>query len=70
MALRKPEPTDSIVDAQASADVPTAAAAAPERAMRGRDLSAELFDSEPRIRDFNLHLMRAGAALLVAFETI
>ncbi len=70
MALRKPEPTDSIGDARASADVLTAGAAAPGRATREYDFSAELFDSEPRFRDFNLHLMRAGAALLVAFEAI
>jgi hypothetical protein len=70
MALRKPEPTDSIGDARASADVLTAGAAAPGRATREYDFSAELFDSEPRIRDFNLHLMRTGAALLVAFEAI
>ena len=72
MAVRKPEPADSIGDTRASADVLVAAPPLPalEQTARKRGRTTELFDSETRIWDFNLRLMRAGAALLVAFEGI
>ena len=72
MAVRKSEPADSIVDARISVDapMPVAPASSTERAANERRRATEAFDSDTRIWSFNLRLMRAGAALLVAFEAI
>jgi PAS domain S-box-containing protein len=72
MAVRKSEPADSIVDARISVDAPMPGAPAPstQRAANERGQTTEAFDSDTRIWSFNLRLMRAGAALLVAFEAI
>jgi hypothetical protein len=72
MAVRKSEPADSIVDARISVDapMPVPPASSTERAANERRRATEAFDSDTRIWSFNLRLMRAGAALLVAFEDI
>ncbi|MGB6561476.1 MAG: response regulator [Candidatus Binataceae bacterium] len=72
MAVRKSEPADSIVDARISVDapMPVPPASSTERAANERRRATEAFDSDTRIWSFNLRLMRAGAALLVAFEAI
>ena len=70
MAVRKPEPTDSTVEARMSADAPISPTPASEQAAREPARTTAVHDSDAIIRGLNLRLMRSGAALLVGFEAI
>jgi PAS domain S-box-containing protein len=70
MAVRKPEPSDSTVDTRMSADAPVSMAptTAAEQAACERGRLTATYDLETMTRGWRLHLLRAGAALLVSFE--
>ncbi len=72
MAVRKPEPTDPIVDARMPADSPLSAApaSAAEQASREHGGLTAAHDPCKMIRGWNLRSLRAGAALLAGFEII